>query len=470
MRKYIFLLLLFLSVNSYLSAQTITVGKATISMQTLLNKSLPLVVINTIDEEEPTFDPVETPEGCLGTGIANATKVPGRMYILLGTDTLYDSGDYVNDKSGLTIKIRGNSSAYSLKKPYKIKLQKKADLLCRGNDAVYKDKEWCLIRDEHNLTYCMTGFIVSKLMDFAWVPAYEYVNVVMNGIYRGIYLLVEQIKMNSSCRINVNENTGYIIENDPYWWNENIYFDSSFHLNYTMKYPDEEDVTNDQLEYIQKAVNVAEASLDDGTYPDYIDLNSFASWCLAHDLLGTYDEAGSNMYISKLDSTANSKLKMETPWDFDTIEQTSGAWANIHNSLAFFYSKLFNNKNLDFEHEYEKIWDEKKDTIVEKIIEELDSFEHSNLAKTLDFYSPLDKIIDELDYASITKQIEDGKQWFTQRKEWLNEAIGDMEEETGISTIYYSFPKDVWYDLQGRRVTDSTRGIVIQNGKKYLKK
>ena len=38
----------------------------------------------------------------------------------------------------MILKIRGNHSAYSEKKPYKIKLQKKADLLLRNNDDVYK--------------------------------------------------------------------------------------------------------------------------------------------------------------------------------------------------------------------------------------------------------------------------------------------------------------------------------------------
>ena len=39
----------------------------------------------------------------------------------------YDSGDYVDGESGMTLKIRGNTSAWQLRKPYKIKLQKKAD-------------------------------------------------------------------------------------------------------------------------------------------------------------------------------------------------------------------------------------------------------------------------------------------------------------------------------------------------------
>ncbi len=436
MRKYFYILNLLLAINAYSSAQTVVAGDSIVNIQDLINNDLPLIVINTINEEEPTCDLADTPEGCIGNTITNATKVPGRMYIILGNDTLYDSKDYQDDKSGLTIKIRGNSSAYfALKKSYKIKLQKKADLLCRGNDAVYKDKDWVLLREDESLTNCMTGFCVAKIMNFTWIPNYEYVNVVMNGIYRGIYLLAESVKRNSDCRIDVDENSGYIIENDPYWWNEDLYFNSSFALNYTFKYPDSDDVTEEQLKYIQKAIDVAEISLDDGTYTEYIDVNSFANWCLTHDLLGTYDEAGSNIFLSKYDSTSNSKFKMETPWDFDTIEQCQNDWANVHNSIAFFYYKLFNSYNPEFILIYKSLWEEKGDSVICKIIEKLDSFEHSALATAIDYYSPLDKKIDFLNYATISEQIEESKQWFSHRKEWLDDAIAKMEIKTVDSTL-----------------------------------
>lgn len=103
--------------------------------------------ITTIDGEEPTFDIVYPPEGGTGVGIGNRTKVMGRMVMTTGTDTLYDSGEWAEGTSGMSIKVRGNTSAASAKEqlPYKIKLVKKADLLMRGN-KVYKHKDWVLLR------------------------------------------------------------------------------------------------------------------------------------------------------------------------------------------------------------------------------------------------------------------------------------------------------------------------------------
>lgn len=71
--------------------------------------------ITTIDGEEPTFDIVYPPEGGTGVGICNRTKVMGRMVMTTGTDTLYDSGEWAEGTSGMSIKVRGNTSAASAK-------------------------------------------------------------------------------------------------------------------------------------------------------------------------------------------------------------------------------------------------------------------------------------------------------------------------------------------------------------------
>ena len=126
-------------------------GTAACQAQTLeevLGYDLPVVVVNTVDGEEPTAEQIDHPEGCMGTGVTNITKVPGRVRIFYPSDAespAYDSGEYREGESGMLFKIRGNSSALDDKKPFKIKLQKKADMLMRG-DKKYNDKDWALIR------------------------------------------------------------------------------------------------------------------------------------------------------------------------------------------------------------------------------------------------------------------------------------------------------------------------------------
>lgn len=133
----------------------VAVDDTMIVLKGIISRGLPVLCFQAVDGEEPTYDYVSAPSGCMGKTITNATKVPGRMIIYQNIDVinsvLYGSGEYVKDISGMTIKIRGNTSAYDEKKPYIIKLQKKKDLLLRSNDSIYKYKELVLLKDGYML-------------------------------------------------------------------------------------------------------------------------------------------------------------------------------------------------------------------------------------------------------------------------------------------------------------------------------
>jgi len=161
---------------------------------------LPVVTIVTVGGEEPTCEYVDHPEGMAGYGTRNATKVPGRLTITLDNEMLYDSGPYVKDSSGMRIKIRGNSSAWPQKKPYKVKLEVGADLL-RGEK--YADRDWLLLKDPELLQ--TIGFEASRLIGMEWTSGHRYVNLVMNGDYRGLYLLCKPVERNTRCRIDVSK-------------------------------------------------------------------------------------------------------------------------------------------------------------------------------------------------------------------------------------------------------------------------
>ena len=247
---------LFTALLSVLQATALPASQETI-LQNILSLGLPVVNINTVDGEMPTCDILEHPDGCMGQAITNMNKVRGRLQILLGEDTLYDSGEYQKDSTGITIRVRGNSSAWQDKKPYKIKLQKKADLLLRGEDEKYCDKEWLLIKDERVTLNTVIGVKVNELMSMQWTPAYQIVNLILNGDYRGVYLLIESVKRNNRCRLDVDKQTGYVFEYDPYWWNEDVYletyFTRSLDAKFTFKEPDP--ITDDQLNSLKNTLD-----------------------------------------------------------------------------------------------------------------------------------------------------------------------------------------------------------------------
>ena len=430
---------------------------ANISKSELLDVGLPVVEIETVDGELPKCDVVSgLPYGINVNSIANATKVPGRLTISTKDAVVYDSGDYEEGKSGMIFKIRGNTSGLSPKKPYKIKLQKKADLLLRG-DEKYENKDWVLIFDKN---YCSKlGFKVNELMGLQWTPQYMYVNVMINGEYQGLYMFLESVKRDQKSRINVSKN-GYIFEYDMYWWKEPLSVPSPtplpWNMYYTFQYPDAEDMKEEQLVYFKEMIKAVEASVKDGTYLDYIDLKSFASWILAHDILGTADGSGSNILLTKYDNTDDSKVMMANLWDFDSILQISDNWSAVH--TMFYFKYLFdNNPNDTFIRAYRKRWDEVSPTIFDDLNSYIDEFAQSEEAAALNQSAQLDNQLWKWDMENlmIPSLVNHFKNKLATKKNWLTGAIGKFPsgiikgDVNGDYTIDYNDAEEMANAIMG---------------------
>lgn len=439
-------------------------------LPTILGLGLPVVDIVTRNGEEPTCDIVEHPEGCMGQGITNMNKVKGRLLIRQGYATLYDSGDYEKDVSGMTIRVRGNSSAWRDKKPYKIKLQKKADLLMRGDDQRYKDKDWLLIKDERVSLNTIVGLKVNELLGMQWTPRYRIVNVMLNGVYRGLYLLIESVKRNGDCRLNVDKQTGYVFEYDPYWWNEDLYFETRFTASpdakFTFKDPDPEDVTVEQVAYLKGMMDQVETSLATSDYRAYIDLDSFAAWLLGQDILGNYDGHGSNIYMTKYDNTPRSKVMMANLWDFDAIMMTPGRWSNSHRILYF--GTLLDHADGQFTAAYKAKWNRVKGTLFADVIRFLTEFEASETGQAYDRSIPYDSYRCNRTGESLRKLTADACEWFVTRREWLEETLRDP---AGVEAVEVEEEADdaPYYGLDGVRHPGKPRkGVYIHRGRKVI--
>lgn len=408
------------------TSSMVAVGDSMMPLTDIIRLGLPLLNIETVDSEEPTCEYVSAPSGCMGMTIRNATKVPGRITMyqrIEGLDSVvYDSGDYEKDVSGMTIKIRGNTSAYADKKPYKIKLQKKKDMLMRGDEAKFKDKEWLLLKDHYLLI--TAGYIVSELLNMPWTPGHRFVNVVMNDEYRGVYLLCESVKRNPDCRINVDKTSGYIFECDPYWWNEDVYVNSvtSPSYNFTFKYPDSDEILPEQLTYLQGVVTDYENSLNQTTYPEKIDIVSFASWCLAHDLMGTQDSGGANRFYCKYDSTDTSRIVMPVLWDFDMAERVISQWSPCH---THHFKKLFNNTNRQFVDEFVWQWRRVGTTFYSDFVNAMNTFALSDECQGLKASEPLEMLRWNFNMAVDTR-VYDRKYWYQRRVVWIDPAINAL--------------------------------------------
>lgn len=407
------------STNNVMIALNDSVSK---TLSEIISCNLPVVYVQTVDNEEPSCEIVSAPPGSWGSTI-NSTKLPGRVVMYKRIDgidsVLYDSGDYEKDISGMRIKIRGNTSARNDKKPYKIKLEKKCDLLFRGNDSTYKDKNWLLLNDDYIVT--SSAFRISRMVGMPWVPQCQYVNVIINDKYRGIYLLCESVDRNTKCRLDVDKSWGFIFECDLYWWNEDVYVTSSEapSYNYTFKYPDNDEITVDQLAYMQSLVNMFEASLSTDDYPDMIDVHSFAAWTLVHDIMGTKDGGGCNRFYTKYDSTAESKIMMPVAWDFDLSERAQKEWSRCHN---VYMKKLFDNSNKQFVSEFVRLWCCIRENLRNDFIAEMNAFLNSKEGRAMEASFPLDNIVWERN-RRFDPYVSGHIMWVWVRYDWLDGQI-----------------------------------------------
>lgn len=439
-----------------------------ISLQQVYDTGLTVIEIETVNGEMPVFEGVSPPPGSMGYGIKNATKVPARLKLLKGSELLFDSGEYLEDVSGITLKIRGNTTAWAKKKPYKIKLQKEADLLLRGEGEQCADKDWLLILDES--LSAKTGFKLNELAGMQWTPAYQYVNLILNGEYKGLYMLCESVNRNKSCRLDVDK-TGYIFEYDAYWWNEDVYVESSrgdISMHYTFKYPDAKEISGEQLDYFTKMTHQAEASMRNGTYANYIDVNSFVTWILLHDILGSKDAAGANYYFTKYDQTEESKIAFALLWDFDMIFLDEEKWSAAHKGGWYFYNYLF--KDEAFIKAYITKWNELSPTIFDQLFSYLEDYAASDEAPAFDQSIELDNQLWNQDRRTASERTEGIISWLTHRKAWMNQAIETMAATvSGIHSVITPSQTDgVIYNLQGQRVNHPQKGVYLRNGKKFI--
>lgn len=370
--------------------------------------------INTADGNDPTYEAVSAPSSLWGSSIKNNEYCIAEMTILNGEKTVY-SGD-------IEIRVRGNTSAYANKKPYKIKTGTAVNMIDLQNSQ-YAHKEWIL------LPIFDFKFIIStevaKLCGMEWQPRYNIVNFMLNGDYLGSYFVIEEIEVGTT-RCNIEEN-GYIIECDAYWWNnDDEYFRIDNQIKqvaYTFKYPAFDELDKNKLIQIKNHLNEGIEYLinNDSRYNLYIDIGSWASWLLTHDILGTWDSGGSNMYYYKEDflsnNTFNTKIKMGPAWDFESIFMVEDDWSRIRSSKHGYFPHLL--RQPDFVKAYKEKFESISGTLVQNIRNTANIFfeqqrsgiEHSLYLDSIRWQKDRIVIDDNLDsyYTSLGERIE----WIT---------------------------------------------------------
>ena len=287
-----------------------------------------------------------------GAMILRDERITARMKIIHNgdgqlnyADTIAHPGQHIDYEGYIALRYRGHSSFYRSRKPYSFRPldkpleeggeKKKVKILGMG-----KDNNWALLApysDQSLLRNPLAFELARPWMEYS--PRSRFCEMYLDGIYYGVFILTEVVPKGKQ-RLNLPDpgesgddiTGGYIVEVDRYeqncytsryrpvsstgspYSNKRVYFQYSW--------PDYEDLTENQLAYINGQVDQMETALwnynpgGEPTYRQYLDVENFIDYQLAEELGHNVDAYSLSGKLYKRRDSEDPRFKMVV-WDMD---------------------------------------------------------------------------------------------------------------------------------------------------------
>ena len=251
-----------------------------------------------------------------------------------------DSGNIYSGIAG--IEIRGSYSATLPQKPYGIETR---DTQGNNNNVslfgMPQENDWILIANYNDKTFLrnVLAFDLFEKMGH-YAPRTKLCEVVVNDIYNGIYVFTEKIKRDNGrvdiAKLDLDDNFGdsltggYIFRVD--YWDQNNSWISNYNnpnfpndaVRYVYNYPDYDEITVQQKNYIQNLVGDFEDALWSNDFEDpilgyrpYINTRSFIDYFIVNEFARNVDGFKKSRNFYKDKSSKDSLIYAGPVWDFD---------------------------------------------------------------------------------------------------------------------------------------------------------
>jgi len=235
----------------------------------------------------------------------------------------------------MEIRGRGNSTWGYPKKPYALRLSKKAELL-----SMPAHKRWILLANWKDRTLMRNdaAFWLSREAGLPYTVRGRFVELFLNGRHQGNYYLCEQIKIDKN-RVAVDKmdpretdpskmTGGYLLELDTYFDEPlRFVFPDRFNLPWMVKEPDEDDLSPEAFQYIQNWIGDLETLLMDEekilshAYEEFLDVDTAIDYLIVEELTGNNDFYGNwptaGPHSAYMYKARDGKLYTGPVWDFD---------------------------------------------------------------------------------------------------------------------------------------------------------
>lgn len=290
------------------------------------NLKIPVVEINT-DGSDPSSD--TTYDSC-SFAISN-TEDPTHSFSV-------ENKGLAEAVGGVGIRLRGNYTQKAEKKAYRVRFNEKTSIL-----GLKANKNWILLADYYDQSAIRnyTALTLASYFDnMDFTPTPNHVALIMNGEFKGLYLLCERIdEENGRCDIEVDYLEDYknnypflvcVDESSKSGLTEGRdYFNIEGWYPVEIKYPDydERPTEGDPVfNYIQEYMNAVFTALKTGEavsvsfsdkpmrLEDLVDIDSLIDYYLVNEIMFNCDSASKSIYAYR---EADGKLKFGPVWDFD---------------------------------------------------------------------------------------------------------------------------------------------------------
>ena len=251
----------------------------------------------------------------------------GKEEYVKGTLSLinFEDKNYAIDllNAPMGIRLRGNSTMPALKKPFRIKFDKKQSLF-----GLKKAKSWVLLAnffDKSNIRNYLAYTMAREMDNLGFQPSSIFVEVRFNNDFMGLYLLCEQMQTGEG-RVDIeddrdeNNMPSYMLELNERAIGEGLiedeeYFVTDLDRKFIFEYKFPEPPTPQENEYIKNYIIETDRAITSLTnYEDYIDVDSFIDYYLVQEAFKNVDIGSTSQFYVKY---ANGKLNMGPVWDFD---------------------------------------------------------------------------------------------------------------------------------------------------------
>ena len=422
---------------------------------------LPLVVIDTENQEIPGVPSGEKDQ--FGESVYTTAK-DGSDYInvkvsVIDNDIESKGNNHLTDKPDFTtrslFRIRGHSSRQFEKSPYLLNFVdsngENRDISVMGMGAHH---EWALhgpYLDKSLVRNYMWYNISGEIMDYA--PNVRFCEVFINGDYRGIYIMVETITNGENCRLNLNENVkdnefnGFLLRldrpteaelesvRDIYSYLERM---NTIKEDVSIRYPKKSDLTEErkkriELEYakFEKALFSYDYDTEDYGYWNWIDTDNFVDYLLINEFTGNIDAGRYSTYIYK---ELDDKYKL-CVWDFnDSCNNYQSDIVSEEEFVTIYKAWFFMLvKDEEFVDKVLKRYKELRSTYFNedylfKYIDDTLNYlgpavERNNKRWAASFTDKNLLIPKERNLSTHEEAVNQLKQWFNKRGEWLDKNI-----------------------------------------------